>query len=107
MDQACTHSLSKPRHPQGLDALWLFTLLEHGRPGQAYNVGSDEVISIAALAHLERDILAPNKHVHILGQHGPGAARNRYVPDIFKAQQQLGQSVTVPLAEGIRRSALP
>jgi UDP-glucuronate decarboxylase len=85
-------------------AHWLFTLLEHGRPGQAYNVGSDEVISIAALAHLVRDILAPDKPVHILGQPNPGAARNRYVPDISKAHQQLGLSVTVSLAEAIRRT---
>ena len=85
-------------------AHWLLTLLEHGRPGQAYNVGSDEVISIAALAHLVRDILAPDKPVHILGQPDPGAARNRYVPEISKAQQQLGLSVTVPLAEAIRHT---
>ena len=83
-------------------AHWLFTLLEHGRPGQAYNVGSDEVINIAALAHVVRDILAPGKPVHILGQPDPGAARNRYVPDIRKAQQDLGLSVTIPLAEAIR-----
>jgi len=88
-------------------AHWLLTLLDHGRPGQAHNVGSDEVISIAALAHLVRDILAPEKPVHILGQPNPGAARNRYVPDIRKAQQEFGLSVTVPLAEAIRRSALP
>jgi dTDP-glucose 4,6-dehydratase len=85
-------------------AQWLFTLLEHGHPGQAYNVGSDEVISIAALAHLVRDVLAPEKPVHILGQPDPGAARNRYVPDIRKAQQDLGLSVTIPLAEAIRRA---
>ena len=84
-------------------AHWLFTLLEHGRPGQAYNVGSDEVISIAALAHLVRDLLAPDKPVFILGQPDPGAARNRYVPDISKAQQQLGFSVTIPLSEAIRQ----
>ena len=87
-------------------AHWLLTLLEHGCPGQAYNVGSDEVISIAALAHLVRDVLAPHKPVHILGQPDPGAARNRYVPDIRKAQQELGVSVTVPLAEAILQSAL-
>jgi dTDP-glucose 4,6-dehydratase len=58
-------------------AQWLFTLLEHGRSGQAYNVGSDELISIAALAHSVRYILAPNKPVRILGQPNPGAARNR------------------------------
>jgi nucleoside-diphosphate-sugar epimerase len=42
--------------------------------------------------------------VHILGQPDPGAARNRYVPDIRKAQQDLGLSVTIPLAEAIRRA---
>jgi dTDP-glucose 4,6-dehydratase len=67
-------------------------------------VGSDEVISIADLAHLVRDVLAPEKPVHILGKPDPGATRNRYVPDIRKAQQQLGLSVTVPLVEAIRRS---
>ena len=85
-------------------AHWLFTLLEHGRPGQAYNVGSNEVISIAALAHLVRDILAPDKPVHILGQPNRGAARNRYVPDISKVHNQLGLGVIVSLAEAIRRT---
>jgi dTDP-glucose 4,6-dehydratase len=84
-------------------AHWLFTLLEHGHPGQAYNVGSDEVVSIAALAHLVRDILAPDKPVHIQGKADIGAARNRYLPDISKAQQHLGLSVTIPLAEAIRQ----
>lgn len=83
-------------------AHWLFTLLEHGHPGHTYNVGSDEVISIADLAHLVRDLLAPDKPVHILGQSASGAARNRYVPDIRKAQRHLGLGVTVPLVEAIR-----
>ena len=83
-------------------AHWLFTLLEHGRSGHIYNVGSDEVISIADLAHLVRDLLAPNKPVHILGQSAAGTARNRYVPDIRKAQRHLGLGVTVPLTEAIR-----
>jgi dTDP-glucose 4,6-dehydratase len=85
-------------------AEWLFTLLNQGRPGQAYNVGSDEVISIANLAHLVRDILAPQKHVRILGQPTPGAARNRYVPDICKARKELGLNVTIALDEAIRRT---
>ena len=69
-------------------------------------MGSDEVISIADLAHLVRDILAPDKPVHIIGRPDPGAARNRYVPDISKARQQLGLSVTVPLADAIRRTSV-
>jgi UDP-glucuronate decarboxylase len=87
-------------------AHWLLTLLEHGRSGQAYNVGSDEVISIASLAYLVRDILARHKPVHILGESDPNAVRNRYVPDIRKAQQEFGLSATVPLAEAIRRSGV-
>ncbi|MEB3353745.1 MAG: NAD(P)-dependent oxidoreductase, partial [Cyanobacteriota bacterium] len=86
-------------------AHWLLTLLEHGRPGQAYNVGSDEVISIAELAHLVRDLLAPEKPVRILGSPQPAAARNRYVPDITKIQTQHGLRVSVPLSEAIVSAA--
>ena len=87
-------------------AHWLLTLLEHGSTGQAYNVGSDEVISIAALAHLVRDILAPDKPVHILGKVVVDEARNRYLPDISKARQELGLEVATRLDEAIRRSGL-
>lgn len=41
-------------------ANWFFTLLEHFRPGQAYNVGSDKVVSIAVLVHFVRHTLAPD-----------------------------------------------
>jgi len=85
-------------------AHWLFTLLERGRPGQAYNVGSNEVISIAVLAHLVRNLLVPNKPVHILGKPNLGAARNIYVPDISKIKHDLGLRVTIPLAEAIIRT---
>lgn len=85
-------------------AHWLWTLLLEGRDGETYNVGSDEVVSITQLAHLVRDLLAPSKPVRILGTPQATAGRNRYVPDISKAQQQLGLSVTVPLAEAIRRT---
>jgi UDP-glucuronate decarboxylase len=85
-------------------AHWLLTLLEHGCPGQAYNVGSDEVISIAALAHLVRDILAPGKHVRILGQDEPGLPRHYYVPSIKKAQRHLVLEVDISLPESIQRT---
>lgn len=84
---------------------WLLTLLKHGHNKQAYNVGSDEVISIIDLAYKVRDLLAPAKPVLILGHALAGDARTSYVPDIHKAQQQLGLRVTVPLAEAIRRTA--
>lgn len=85
-------------------ARWLLTLLQQGSAGQAYNVGSNEVISIADLAYLVRDILAPEKPVRILGQRFPVANRSRYIPDISKPQRELGLCVTIPLAEAIRRT---
>ena len=85
-------------------AHWLITLLDGGRAGEAYNVGSDEVVSIAELANLVRDVLAPHKSVCIQGGTGEAAGRNRYVPDIRKATGELGLGVRVTLAEAIRRT---
>lgn len=84
-------------------AHWLYTLLERGRPGETYNVGSDAVISIADLAHLVRDVLSPNKSVNVLGKSNPEISRNRYIPDICKVKHDLGLNVTIPLPEAIRR----
>ena len=87
-------------------AHWLLTLLQFGSSNNAYNVGSDEAISIADAAHLVRDILAPTKQVHIKGAPlADNVDRNRYVPDISKAKLELGLEVTVPLAQAIKLSA--
>lgn len=86
-------------------AHWLLQLLYRGRSGQAYNVGSDRAIDMAALAQLVRDLLAPAKPVHILGQGTAAGPRNRYIPSTAKAQQELGLSLTIPLERAIRDMA--
>jgi dTDP-glucose 4,6-dehydratase len=85
-------------------AEWLLTLLDRGKAGEAYNVGSGTVVSIAELARLVRDILAPHKEVRIAGSRHNDHKRNRYIPDIGKAQQELGLQVKIPLAESIQRT---
>lgn len=86
-------------------ANWLLALLQHGAAGNAYNVGSDEAISIADLAGLVRDILSPEKKIHLKGEAlADNAYRNRYIPDIAKAKKDLGLELTVPLANAIRLS---
>lgn len=87
-------------------AHWLLTILEHAKPGEVYNVGSDEVISISDLAHLTRDLLAPTKKVCILGRRDQSASRKRYIPDITKAKRCLNLSVTIPLDKAILGSIL-
>ena len=69
--------------------------------GQTYNVGSNEVVSIAELAYLVRDVIAPNKPVRILGKAKIGTAGKRYIPDIRKIQKELGLSVSISLKEAI------
>lgn len=86
-------------------AHWLWTLLEQGISGEAYNVGSDEAISIAELAHRVRDLIAPEKAVHILDSVNYSAGRNRYVPDINKARSKHNLSVIVPLDDAILMTA--
>ena len=82
-------------------ATWLSILLDHGKAGHAYNVGSDVEINIRDLAGLVSTVLAPEKLVRILGKADPASARNRYVPCIGKARQELGLQLTFPLAEAI------
>lgn len=88
--------------------VWLITLLLKGRNGQIYNVGSDQAVSIKELALLARDILSPQKAVHVLGNSSFSVGnmiRNTYVPDIKRARQELGLEVWTPLPESIRRTA--
>lgn len=83
---------------------WLLTLLTQGRAGEAYNVGSDEVIDLAALAHRVRDLLAPGKPVRVLGQASQDGPRHRYLPDIGKARA-LGLQVRIALDPAILDTA--
>lgn len=90
-------------------AEWLTVLLERGQSGRAYNVGSDEGISVADLAALVRDVLSPGKKVRILGKHEDAQSssqhRNVYVPSIKRAREELGLNVTIPLRRAIGEAA--
>jgi UDP-glucuronate decarboxylase len=86
-------------------AKWILTLLQNGRNGNAYNVGSDDAISILDLASLVRDILSPEKKVMVRSEYCLGEAlRNRYVPDINKAKIEMGLGLTVNINNAIRLS---
>ena len=84
-------------------AIWLWRLLHDGKAGEAYNVGSDQAISIRDLAYLVRDILAPNKEVLIEGS--SSYQRNRYVPSIQKARAQYQLGLKKGLKEAIQNIA--
>ena len=86
-------------------AIWLWTLLTDGQPNRAYNVGSDEGMTIAEAARLTAATLNPTLPIQIDGVPNPSAPLNSYVPDITRSRNELGLSITVPLTESLRRTA--
>ncbi|BAO80674.1 dTDP-D-glucose 4,6-dehydratase [Serpentinimonas raichei] len=86
-------------------AHWLLVLMQRGRRAQAYNVGSEQAVSIAQLAHLVRDLLAPHKPVKVLGQVAGMSTRAFYLPNTEKARSELGLQLEFSLQESIREAA--
>jgi nucleoside-diphosphate-sugar epimerase len=107
-------------------AIWLWTMLATAPANRPYNVGSDESISIAQLAHKVATTLSSRPErsaverpasvtgdnaetsavaIQIDGTPNPNLAPATYVPDITRAITELGLRITIPLAEAIRRTA--
>lgn len=78
---------------------WLLTLLLKGQPGVAYNVGSDDAVSVAELARRVVERIAPGKPLRILGRLDD-LSRSFYVPDISRARS-LGLDVWTALDQSI------
>lgn len=85
--------------------VWLLTLLVRGAPGRAYNVGSDQPVTIADLARRVGRVVAPEKPVRILGARAGAVTRNVYLPAIARARDELGLDAWTPLDDAIRLTA--
>ena len=92
-------------------AEWLVTILLRGRPGRAYNVGSEEAVSIAELAARVADVIASEQpdqtrpEVTVAKQSLPGIAAARYVPSCRRIHAELGLVPATSLSVAIARSA--
>jgi nucleoside-diphosphate-sugar epimerase len=86
-------------------AIWLWTILLLGRPGRPYNVGSDEDLSIAELAHTVAEVVNPAAQTLFARQPDPARPLQRYVPSVDRARKELGLQPLIPLSQGIRRMA--
>lgn len=84
-------------------AIWLWTLLINGQPGTAYNVGSENAITILDTAGAVARQFTPPPPIKILQpiQAGP---QERYIPSTQKARQELGLLEWTPLNESIRKT---
>jgi len=86
-------------------AIWLWTMLFRAPPMQAFNVGSEEAISIADLARTVVATLYPGIPINIAKQPSSGNPLQQYVPSTQNAQRHLNLRPTVNLLEAIRRTA--
>ncbi|WP_082428219.1 NAD(P)-dependent oxidoreductase [Pseudomonas sp. NBRC 111119] len=96
--RSCGTAVRSYLHGADLSA-WLLTLLVRGQAGEAYNVGSDQAISIADLARRVVARVAPGKAVRVMGR-AEGSAPSFYVPGIEKARA-VGLDVWTALDQSI------
>jgi nucleoside-diphosphate-sugar epimerase len=85
-------------------AEWLWTLLLRGEHGSAYNVGSEDAISIRDLACLVRECAGTQNEILVQEQAKAGVLPARYVPSVARVRQELGLSPRCSLSDAIRRT---
>lgn len=89
-------------------ASWLWSILVRGKPGRAYNVGSEDGRTIAEVARTVADVFDPAPGVVITGlpTANTGGGGHRYVPSTHRARVELGLRETVDLRQAVRRTIL-
>ncbi len=85
-------------------AIWLWTILLSGESTAAYNVGSGEGLTISELARVVVETIALGTKIEVARRPVPGAPVARYVPNVERAERELGLRPLISLAEGVRRT---
>jgi len=85
-------------------AEWLLAMLLRGEPSRAYNVGSNQAISIFDLAHLVRDCAGTKNEIIVHGKKVDGTLPVRYVPSVDRAGNELSLCQRVSLSDAIRQT---
>lgn len=85
-------------------AAWLWAVLIRGKSGRAYNVGSEESLSIRSLAERISILLDSDYGVAALQEAQPGLLAVHYVPDTQRARHELHLPLAMELDEAITRS---
>jgi len=85
-------------------AIWLWTILLRGEHARAYNVGSDEALSIAELAQRVAKLCPPIQPINIAHIPALNTATTRYVPSISRATTELELRSHIPLHDALVRT---
>jgi len=87
-------------------AAWMWAVLIRGSKARAYNVGSEENLSILDLAERISNVLGRKLDISTRHPPQPGAAATHYVPNTARARLELQLPVAIALEEAIARTAL-
>jgi dTDP-glucose 4,6-dehydratase len=85
-------------------AAWCWTLLVRGTAGFAYNVGSEQALSIGEAATKVAALRTPHVGVARAGQPEPGVSPPRYVPSTRRARSEFGLECRIPFDDALRRT---
>ena len=84
-------------------AIWLWTILLNGVPGRAYNTGSPHGLSVGQIAAAVAAAVSGSK-VERARRSSMGMMHAHYVPDVRRAEAELGLRVCIPLSEAINKT---
>lgn len=84
--------------------IWLWAMLLRGQPQRAWNVGGEEAISIADLAHKVRAWVGSHAPVRILQPADASRRVECYVPDVRRARTELQVPPPLALDEALVRT---
>jgi len=84
--------------------IWLWTILLKGESCRAYNVGSEEDMTISEVAQRVAGSFGKPVDVNIATQPVSNAAPNRYIPSTRRAHDELGLKQAVSFDEAIKRT---
>lgn len=85
-------------------AVWLWTILFRGTSCKTYNVGSPQEVTIAQTAEAVQRVFDGKPRIEIAQKPVLGKPVSRYVPDVTRAEKELGLRGWVGLDDAIRRT---
>jgi dTDP-glucose 4,6-dehydratase len=85
--------------------IWLLKIFAMGKTCEAYNVGSNDVVSIKELAGIVSKCFDEEIKITIKNENEKAtSSSNKYIPNITKAKEQLGVEVYTDLETAIKKT---
>jgi nucleoside-diphosphate-sugar epimerase len=84
--------------------IWLWTVLLRGKNNDPYNVGSNQDLTIEALAHHVADTLHPPQKILVRQEKNEINPLQRYIPNVDKIKRELGLKQRVDLDMAIKKT---